>query len=1603
MKSLFIFGVAILAVANCVQSQIVATEKGQIQGSINVSVKSSVKYSSFQGIPYAKPPVGNLRFKESQEAEAWTHVMDCTKPKPVCLQRVGNSTYGDEDCLYVDVHSPVTDLSNIVEKKAVLVWIYDAGLMTGYGVHDQLAHEFFVEKDMVVVKVAHRLDALGYLALNAEGAKGNAGLKDQNLALKWVQKNIEKFGGDAGRVTLFGEGTSSAHVGYHMLLPQSKGLFHKTIHHSGSPLCPWAFKKRNDAIQQSEGVGALFGFSAYDHEQLLTQLQGVSAADLLNKIHATDNYLLGPLALKFTVTVEDWLTASPIELLQGGNLNSCPSMIGFNKNEAFVLNTAGVDVLKTSITSSLQYVSNILPGIIDFALRNFVDLLINAVQQEHTIETSVAYYFSCSVDLMQRYFVNIMQDIPVFYYRLSLETEDNLHELYDSSVSAGAQLSQDVSVLFGHEVAFSASASNTLNQWREKMVGIWVSFARDFESTGGISASATGGVQWQASGSVGAQMDIGSVCSLGGRLLSSFYTVLEKVIEVCLTVNTSSQGIFALRSTIFWFELMFRPVYKLTGASSIFSRRIQSAKMKDLFVFGIVLLAAVANCVQSQVVQTEKGAVSGSISLSVSGSFNYTSFRGIPYAQPPVGKLRFKESVEAEAWSHVLDCTKPKPVCLQHVGNGTTAGEEDCLYVDVHTPHTSFESFAEKKAVLVWIYGSGFLTGYGLQDQNAHEFFLEHDVVLVKVAHRLDVLGYLATDVKGATGNAGLKDQNLALKWVQKNIEKFGGDAGRVTLFGEGSSSAHVGYHMALPQSKGLFHKTIHHSGSPLCPWAFKSRSELISAAGKLAELFGAAAGASHEVILETLQKVSAETLVQSVHALSLLPGPLSVQFGVTIEEWLTSEPAKLFKNGNINSCPVMLGFNQVEAILITAGTEALKNAVSSSIQGISKAIPLLEFGIRTAIDGVSNIIEDTHIVETSTAYYYSMAIDLMQKYLVQVAGSIPVYFYRMSLETEQNLHELYDGAVQAGEEFTADFSVLYGRQVQFSKKVSSALNQMRSKVVGMWVSFAKDSESAISASVTGGVKWVASGYNGNQLDIGKEFSMGLRFLNPIFVAFEGAYEFVLSLGSVTSSVISGISSITQFGHASGHHIGTSSGGSQGGISIGGQGGISGGSSGANKGGSQSGSNGGSSSTGGNSGSGNNGSKGGSSGNGGSQGGISIGGQGGTSGNGGSQGGISFGGQGGTSGGSSGSSKGGSHGGSSSGSSGSGNNGSKGGSSGNGGSQGGISIGGQGGTSGNGGSQGGISFGGQGGTSGGSSGSSKGGSHGGSSSGSSGSGNNGSKGGSSGNGGSQGGISIGGQGGTSGNGGSQGGISFGGQGGTSGGSSGSSKGGSHGGSSSGSSGSGNNGSKGGSSGNGGSQGGISIGGQGGTSGNGGSQGGISFGGQGGTSGGSSGSSKGGSHGGSSSGSSGSGNNGSKGGSSGNGGSQGGISIGGQGGTSGNGGSQGGISFGGQGGTSGGSSGSSKGGSQGGSSSTSGSQNGSQGGSSSDNVHSRYGGNDEDGSSQGGCDRGSSSHSSSNSDSSSSSSSNSGSFVLPGVSGSVSSNGLGSGQGGIKLH
>ncbi|GAA5210303.1 carboxylesterase/lipase family protein [Microbacterium kyungheense] len=290
-------------------------------------------------------------------------------------------------------------------------------------------------------------------------------------------------------------------------------------------------------------------------------------------------------------------------------------------------------------------------------------------------------------------------------------------------------------------------------------------------------------------------------------------------------------------------------------------------------------------------------------------------FRGVPYAAAPVGDLRWRAPQPVAAWTGVRDATVYSPVCPQ-APPSPNGSSEDCLYLNVTVPAAAASARGSHDLpVIVWIHGGGFEIGEGA-DYEASDL-ASKGAIVVTINYRLGLLGFLShpalADGNGASGNYGLMDQQAALRWVQHNIGRFGGDAGRVTIAGQSAGGLSVEMQLASPGAKGLFQAAVIQSG------AFAPIQKSLAQAETEGRAAAAAVGCADQTA-ECLRQVPVDALVANQ--------PLSLTPGVVDGTVLKSSVGVAIATGRFNRVPIINGVNtQEERIFVPLGVSVTKGA----------------------------------------------------------------------------------------------------------------------------------------------------------------------------------------------------------------------------------------------------------------------------------------------------------------------------------------------------------------------------------------------------------------------------------------------------------------------------------------------------------------------------------------------------------------------------------------------------------------------------------------------------------------------------------------------------
>lgn len=470
-------------------------------------------------------------------------------------------------------------------------------------------------------------------------------------------------------------------------------------------------------------------------------------------------------------------------------------------------------------------------------------------------------------------------------------------------------------------------------------------------------------------------------------------------------------------------------------------------------------------------------------------------FRGIPYAQPPIGALRWKPPVAAPDWQGVRKATAFGPACVQprnrNAGiytNPLDTVSEDCLTLNIWAPEGG-----KDLPVFVWIHGGALVAGYSHETMyDGARMAQRGNMVVVSINYRLGILGYLAhpelsaESPDGVSGNYGLLDQIAALKWVQRNIAAFGGDAGNVTIAGESAGGLSVLYLMASPQARGLFHKAVAQSAYMITTPELKQAKHGLPSAEAAGSQIMAAVGATN---LAALRAMDAEKL--TVDAATKGYGPWGNIDGTT----LTRQLVATWDQGDQAKVPVLAGFNAGEirslpVLLppVPASAEAYEAAIHARYGDLADAFLRLYPS--------SNIKESLLATTRDALYGWTAARMAIGQTAIGQSAYLYLFDHRYPAADEHGLHAFH----------AAEIPYVFGtasRTPPYWPKIPDdvANRRLSDAMLSYWASFARTG----TPVADGQPAWEAYGKAAHYLRFAGKPQPGTRLMPGMFALHEAA------------------------------------------------------------------------------------------------------------------------------------------------------------------------------------------------------------------------------------------------------------------------------------------------------------------------------------------------------------------------------------------------------------------------------------------------------------------------------------------------------------------
>lgn len=464
-----------------------------------------------------------------------------------------------------------------------------------------------------------------------------------------------------------------------------------------------------------------------------------------------------------------------------------------------------------------------------------------------------------------------------------------------------------------------------------------------------------------------------------------------------------------------------------------------------------------SNAIETVTLEIEQGLLAGLRSGDV------CEFRGIPFAEPPVGAARWHMPQQASAWAGVRDATRFAAVCPQAptpidslLGGSLSLQSEGCLYLNVWTPGWN----GTRLPVMVWIHGGAFVIGAGSQSIYNGAHLASRGVVLVTINYRLGVFGFLnlARAAKGsATGTEGLADQLMALDWVRRNIAAFGGDPENITVFGESAGAMSIAALLASPQAGRLFHRAIIQSGSAHIGHADGRSQRLALAVLDALSISQEYAGRLADVPTASLVKAQV-ALLASTHGGKDLQKLGRLPFQPTIgDSLLSARPIEAIRQGSARNIPLLCGTTRDEWKLFTAFDPRIR------LMSVGEFEARLTRTMGDAAPALREVYSDGSAFERFNAYMTDRLFAVPTARLLEAQSRFaPVYAYRF--DWRSRLFGGFFGACHALELGFVFGTHASGAAAAFFGK-GAAADALARSMMECWVAFARSGDPTTPAS----------------------------------------------------------------------------------------------------------------------------------------------------------------------------------------------------------------------------------------------------------------------------------------------------------------------------------------------------------------------------------------------------------------------------------------------------------------------------------------------------------------------------------------------------------
>ncbi|XP_076040560.1 acetylcholinesterase-like [Oratosquilla oratoria] len=487
---------AVVAVAAGVvvarEPMVLQTQKGSVAG-ITETTATGKQVDSWYGIPYAKPPVGEFRFRHPQPIDRWRGVKEAKRPPNSCVQ-VPDDFFGDfpgatmwnantemsEDCLYINVIVPKPR----PRKAAVMVWIYGGGFYSGTSTLEVYDMKILAsEQNVVLVSFQYRVASLGFLYMDTTDTPGNTGLFDQHMALQWVHDNIHVFGGNPDNVTIFGESAGAASVSLHLLSPLSRNLFSRAIMQSGSATAPWGIISKEESIVRGLRLAEAVGcpHTRDNMTAVVACLRATNASDLVRN-EPSGNIMEFP----FVPIIDGvFLDEHPVKALQNRNFKKTNILMGSNSEEGFWFimyfltdffrREENIQITRDQFERSVRdlhpYFNDVIRQAIMFEYTDWLNPDDGDMNRDAIDKMVGDYHYVCNVNEFANYYAQSGNNVFMYYF-----VHRSTQNLWPKWM--GVMHGDEISFVFGQPFNPKYGYNELEQDLSRRMMTYWANFAK---------------------------------------------------------------------------------------------------------------------------------------------------------------------------------------------------------------------------------------------------------------------------------------------------------------------------------------------------------------------------------------------------------------------------------------------------------------------------------------------------------------------------------------------------------------------------------------------------------------------------------------------------------------------------------------------------------------------------------------------------------------------------------------------------------------------------------------------------------------------------------------------------------------------------------------------------------------------------------------------------------------------------------------------------------------------------------------------------------------------------------------------------------------------